>query len=104
MKTVVFRFTTSQGHFFRSVRHHSLSLAFVALCGTTLLHAESPEEENTIGRRLESSPEASTFIQLLKDTDNSKNLLFDPSQTLTVFVPTNSAFEKLDEETKKALF
>jgi len=104
MKTLVIPFTTSQGHFFRSVRHHSLSLAFVALCGTTLLHAESPEEENTIGRRLESSPEASTFIQLLKDTDNSKNLLFDPSQTLTVFVPTNAAFEKLDEETKKALF
>ena len=104
MRTLAFPFTTSRGHFLRSVRHQSLSLAVVALCGTALLHAESPEEENTIGRRLESSPEASTFIRLLKDTDNSKNLLFDPGQTLTVFVPSNAAFEKLDEETKKALF
>ncbi len=103
MRTFVFLFTSSQGNFFRSVRNHALSLALVALCGTTLLHAESPEEENTIGRRLESLPQASTFIQLLKDTDNSKNLLFDPKQTLTVFVPTNAAFEKLDPVKREAL-
>lgn len=104
MRTSVFPSTTRRGHFLQSVRNQSLSLALIALCGTTFLQAESPEEENTIGRRLESSPQASTFIKLLKDTDKSKNLLFDPGQTLTVFVPTNAAFEKLDAETREAIF
>ncbi|MDF1850815.1 MAG: fasciclin domain-containing protein [Verrucomicrobiales bacterium] len=104
MRKFLFTSTPHQGQFSRFVHRHSLSLTLAAVLGTSFLQAESPEEENTIGRRLESSPQASTFIQLLKDTDNSKNLLFDPNQTLTVFVPTNAAFEKLDDETKKALF
>lgn len=81
-----------------------LALVFgSALLFTGLLHAESPQEENSIGRRLESVDHASTFVSLLKDTDNSKHLLFSPKSRLTVFVPTNEAFEKLSEERRSAL-
>ncbi|MEM7010307.1 MAG: fasciclin domain-containing protein [Verrucomicrobiota bacterium] len=68
------------------------------------VQAETPEEENSIGRRLEEVEKASVFIDLLKDTDRSKNLLFSSRGNLTVFVPTNEAFEKLDEDRRKALF
>ena len=66
--------------------------------------AEKPEEEATIGRRLEGIEKASTFIKLLKNTDKAEALLFSPNGTTTVFVPTNKAFEKMDAERRKKLF
>lgn len=89
----------------RHVGRISLAAALaLGAVGASSSRAESPEEENTIGRRLEASPQASTFVQLLKDSDRSKSLLFSPGQTLTVFVPTNAAFEKLDADRRQALF
>ena len=77
-------------------------LALIAQPAT--VQAETPQEENSIGRRLEGVDKASTFVTLLKNTDNSKALLFSPKSRLTVFVPTNEAFEKLGEEQRAALF
>ena len=55
------------------------TLATLALGGVCLLsqpaalQAENPAEENSIGRRLESVEHASTFVTLLKNTDNSNS-------------------------------
>jgi transforming growth factor-beta-induced protein len=65
--------------------------------------AETPEEAQTIGRKLGDIPKASTFLKLLKDTDGAKNLLFSTNGTTTVFVPTNKAFEKLPANKLAAL-
>ncbi len=70
---------------------------------TPLAHAETPEQANTIGRRLGAIDQASTFIELLKNTDQTKNLLFATNATTTVFVPTNKAFEGLDAKKRAAL-
>ncbi|NNC88653.1 MAG: fasciclin domain-containing protein [Akkermansiaceae bacterium] len=82
----------------------ALLIGGAALLATGVLRAESPQDENSIGRRLEGLEQASTFVTLLKNTDTSKHLLFSPKSTLTVFVPTNKAFDKLSDERRAALF
>ncbi len=67
------------------------------------LRAENPEEANTIGRKLGEITQASTFLELLKNTDKTKQRLFDIEATTTVFVPTNAAFEALDPARRAAL-
>ncbi|MFM8594768.1 MAG: fasciclin domain-containing protein [Chloroflexota bacterium] len=86
--------------------HPMKSLAFLIaiLCLPALVFAETPEEESTIGRKLEGIEKASTFIQLLKNTDKAKGLLFDPRGETTVFVPTNKAFETMDKASRAKLF
>lgn len=81
----------------------TLSLCLLALL-PSIIFAESPEEEATIGRQLEGIEKASTFIQLLKNTDKAEALLFAASGETTVFVPTNAAFEKMDAEAREKLF
>ncbi len=76
----------------------------VTLVSATCSKAENPEEEATIGRRLETIEKASTFIQLLKNTDKAEALLFAPSGSTTVFVPTNDAFSRMDKSARKKLF
>ena len=75
-----------------------------AICIPTFAMAETPEEESTIGRKLESIEKASTFIKLLKNTDKAEALLFAPRGETTVFVPTNAAFQKMSEKRRKKLF
>ena len=87
---------------------HSLApVALGAAClmtMTTSLIGETTGERNSIGRQLEGVDHASTFVTLLKNTDSAKHLLFSTKSNVTVFVPTNKAFEKLSEERRKALF
>ena len=79
-------------------------LLLLFLATPSLLVAENPEEEATIGRKLEGIEKASTFIQLLKNTDKAEALLFSPSGETTVFVPTNAAFEQMSEASRAKLF
>ena len=81
-----------------------------ALVGTVCIllsgvrtYGETPAEEQSIGRVLESIEEASTFVRLLKNTDKAKHQLFGTDKTSTVFVPTNRAFEQLDAERLAAI-
>jgi len=79
-----------------------LLLLFLSM--PSLAFAENPEEEATIGRKLEGIEKASTFIKLLKNTDKAEALLFSPSGETTVFVPTNEAFEKMNDASRERLF
>ena len=67
------------------------------------LIAENPEEESTIGRKLEQIEKASMFIKLLKNTDKAEALLFAPNGSTTVFVPTNEAFARMNEKDRAKL-
>ena len=87
----------------RRLNFFLLALAILFASGN-ITRAENPEEESTIGRKLEGIDKASTFIKLLKNTDKAEALLFAPGGTTTVFVPTNAAFEKMSEQRRKRLF
>ena len=88
--------------------HHPLKtivlLAALVLAPNSFANAESPEEKATIGRKLEGIEKATTFVKLLKNTDKAQSLLFKVGGTTTVFVPTNSAFEKMSEQRRQRLF
>ncbi len=86
-----------------TIRFGRLWLALMLIGTAGWVHAETPEEAETIGRKLGSIDKASTFLKLLKDTDAAKNLLFSTNGTTTVFVPTNRAFEQLPAEKLAAL-
>ncbi len=81
-----------------------VTLLLLIVSSTSLALCETPEEESTIGRRLEGMEKASTFIKLLKNTDKAEALLFAPGGETTVFVPTNKAFEEMDAASRKRLF
>ena len=51
----------------RAIRSAIAAVGIALALQTATLNAETPEEENSIGRRLEEIEKASTFIDLLKN-------------------------------------
>ena len=55
--------------------------------------------DSTLWELIEDCPEASNFADLASKVSDFHNLLKDPKQNVTVFVPTNSAFDRFFEST-----
>ncbi|NJK89893.1 MAG: fasciclin domain-containing protein [Myxococcales bacterium] len=81
----------------RTIRRLLCSLAVVA-CG----ESEAPEPALTLEERMTNDPELSTFLRLTRAAPLGFDL-GDPSVALTIFAPTNAAFEALDPVTVEDL-
>lgn len=55
--------------------------------------------DSTLWELIEDCPEASTFADLASKVSDFHSLLKDPKQNVTVFVPTNNAFDRFFEST-----
>ena len=78
-----------------------LRLAIYTICSVILvgeIQAANPAQDKTIGRVIRERPDLSKFLQFIDKASEGVRLSDDIRIRRTVFVPVNSAFDKLSEK------